>query len=94
VFLSAVEKGVRIQVRAQPGARKSEIVGPHGDALKIKIAAPPEDGKANTELEEFLAARLGIAKSHVSVISGHASRSKGVLIQGMELSEVREKLCE
>ena len=83
-FARAQAGGTVLTVRAQPGARRSEIVGVHGDALKIKIAAPPEDGKANAELCDFLARALGVVKNSVSVISGTGSRSKRVLIESLE----------
>ena len=92
MFLSTVKEGVRLKVRAQPGARRSEIVGPLSDALKIRIAAPPEDGKANAELESFLAKHLTITKNQVQVIAGHASCSKSVLIAGLSEEDVRARL--
>ena len=62
------------------GARKTEVVGLHGDALKIRLAAPPVDGKANAALLDFLAKRIGLARSSVTLISGQASRRKVVEI--------------
>ena len=76
--------GVRLAVHAVPGARRNEIVGPHGDALKIKVAAPPEDGRANAELGAFLASVLGVAKGAVRVVSGASSRRKVVEILGVD----------
>ena len=66
----------RLTLHIQPGARKTEVVGLHGDALKIRLAAPPVDGKANGALLEFIANRLGLAKSTVSLIGGQTSRRK------------------
>lgn len=60
----------------QPGARTTEIVGSHGDALKIRLAAPPVDGKANAALITYIAERLGVAKSCVQLKSGQTSRRK------------------
>ena len=91
-FARAHANGTLLNVRAQPGARRSEITGVHGDALKIKIAAPPEDGKANAELCEFLARTLGVAKNSVSVISGNSSRSKKVLIESIDPDLLTSKL--
>ncbi len=65
-----------ITLHIQPGARKTEVVGLHGDALKIRLAAPPVDGKANAALLEFVADRLQLAKSAVSLIGGQTSRRK------------------
>ena len=70
-----------LTVHVQPGAKTTEIVGLHGDALKIRLAAPPVDGKANASLIAFIADRLGIAKSAVSVKSGQTSRRKTIAIE-------------
>lgn len=72
-----------IEVHAQPGARRSEIVGPHGAALKIRIAAPPADGRANGALCEFLAERLGLPRGAVSLVRGESSRRKRVRVTGL-----------
>ena len=58
-----------LTLHIQPGAKKTEVAGLHGDALKIRLAAPPVDGKANTALIDFIAERLGLAKSAVSLLS-------------------------
>ena len=65
-----------LTLHIQPGAKKTEVVGKHGDALKIRLAAPPVDGKANAALINFVADRLGLAKSAVSLKSGQTSRRK------------------
>ena len=81
-YLAAIPGGVRLHVHAQPGAKRSEIVGPHGDALKIKIKAVPEDGKANAALLKFLAKAWDLPRGSLSLLSGAASRRKTVLIAG------------
>ena len=60
----------------QPGAKTTEIVGPYGDALKIRLAAPPVDGKANAALITYIAERLGVTKSCIELKSGQTSRRK------------------
>ena len=65
-----------LQVHVQPRARQDEIVGPHGDALKIRITAPPVDGKANRHLIAFLARTFGVARSEVQLAGGAAGRRK------------------
>ena len=65
-----------LTLHIQPGARKTEVVGVHGDALKIRLAAPPVDGKANAALTAFVAERLALAKSAVTLKSGQTSRRK------------------
>lgn len=71
-----------LNLHVQPGARRSEIVGLHGSALKIKIAAPAVDNKANAALTEFLSETLGIPKSAVAISRGAAGRRKVVEITG------------
>lgn len=64
----------------QPGAKRSEIAGVHGDALKIRLAAPAVDGKANAELVRFLAAAFGIPLRQVNLVRGETSRDKVVRV--------------
>ncbi len=70
-----------ISVRVRPGASRDEIVGPHDDALKIRITAPPVDGKANSHLIKYLAKTFGVAKSRVKLVSGDTCQKKRLLIQ-------------
>jgi uncharacterized protein (TIGR00251 family) len=70
--------GWSLTIRVQPGARRSEVVGPHGDALRVRVAGPAVDGKANVELVRFLAAHLGVPVRSVEIVRGHASRTKVV----------------
>ncbi|WP_205229667.1 DUF167 domain-containing protein [Azospira oryzae] len=67
-----------LSLHIQPGAKKTEVCGLHGDALKIRLAAPPVDGKANAALLAFVADRLDLPKSAVSLKSGQTSRRKVV----------------
>ena len=69
-----------LTLHIQPGAKKTEVAGPHGDALKIRLAAPPVDGKANAALLDFVAERLGVPKAAVSLKSGQTSRRKVVAV--------------
>lgn len=64
----------------QPRAKRDEIVGPHGEALKVRITAPPVDGKANAHLCAWFARLCGVAKSQVEVLTGEASRHKRLVI--------------
>jgi uncharacterized protein (TIGR00251 family) len=73
---------ITITLHIQPGARKTELAGLHGDALKIRLAAPPVDGKANAALLEFIAERLGLRASAVTLKSGQTSRRKVVEVIG------------
>jgi uncharacterized protein (TIGR00251 family) len=91
-WLVADGKGVTLRLHIQPGAKKTEVAGPHGEALKIRLAAPPVDGKANACLIGFLADQLGIAKASVSLVSGDSSRAKRVRIAGVDPATVRKLL--
>ena len=88
----AVDGGVEISVRAQPRASRSEVVGPHGDRLKIRIAAPPVEGAANAALIKLLAKLLGVSRSGLSVVRGEASRSKVVRAEGLTVDSARAAL--
>lgn len=68
-------------LHTQPGAKRTEVVGVHGHALKIRLAAPPVDGKADDELIAFLAQAFGVPKRQVELGSGAISRNKRVVVQ-------------
>ena len=87
-FLAPSADGVRIQIHAQPNARRSEICGSHGEALKVKIKAPPESGQANTELIDLFSKILRVPKKQVELVSGVTSRRKVLLVRNLDLSEV------
>lgn len=80
----------RIQVRVSPNARRSELVGPYGDGWKVRVAAVPEDGKANAELVRFLAEVLGVRD--VRIVGGASSPSKVVEVDGVSAEQVRAAL--
>lgn len=84
--------GVRLRVRAQPRAARTEVVGEHDGALRIRLAAPPVDGEANRELIRFLARTLGVTQAQVSVRSGASGRTKLVEITGVDATAVRRGL--
>ena len=69
-----------LRLRIQPRASKDEFAGTYGNALKIRLTAPPVDGKANEHLRGFLSEQFGVAKSQIAVLSGDASREKRVRI--------------
>ncbi len=88
-MVRAVDGGVTLAVRAQPGAKRTAIAGVYGDGaaaqLKIAVQAQPIEGRANSALIEFLADKFGVAKSYVELVSGELSRSKVFLIKGVGL---------
>ena len=81
-----------LAVKAVPNAPRCEICGRLGDAVKIKIAAPPAEGKANAALCDFLADTLGLPRRAVTVKLGDTSRQKLVHIEGLELAEALARL--
>ena len=84
----AADGSLILTLHIQPGARKTEIAGLHGGALKIRLAAPPVDGKANAALLGFLAKACGVPKSAVELVSGDSSRAKRVRLRGADLDRV------
>ncbi len=74
--LVAVAGGTRLRLRVKPGARKTAIVGVHGGALKIAVAAAPEKGKANRAVVKLLAETFGLPSSAVTIASGETSQDK------------------
>ena len=92
-FLSTTNEGVLIRLRVSPGARRPEIEGAYGgDALKLRVTAPPVDGKANAEAERLLAGELGVGRSGVSVVRGAKGRDKTVLVRGASEGDIRATL--
>ena len=81
-------------VKVSPGASGNEIKGWIGEALKVRVKAPPEKGKANKELRRFLAKTLEIAPRQVAILSGNTSRDKKIAVQGMAESEIHRKLSQ
>ncbi len=77
------ESGLVVSLHVQPNAPKSEVIGEFNGALKIKIKAPPVDGKANSEIQRFLSELLGVAKNQIEILKGDKSKQKKVLIRGM-----------
>lgn len=70
-----------LNIRLQPRASRDEIVGAQGTRLKIRITAPPVEGKANAHLVRFLAKAFGVSRSQVLLVSGEASREKRVRVE-------------
>jgi len=74
---------VTFRLRVQPRARSTGIAGEHDGVLKLKVASPPVDGKANSEIIRYLAKIAGVRQSAVEIVSGATSRDKVVRIQGV-----------
>ena len=87
-WIRETSKGVVLPVRAVPRASKNEIQCVHGDALKVRLQAPPVEGKANQALIRFLSDALDIPRSQLSIASGETGRNKAVLIAGISKAEL------
>lgn len=83
---------VLLAIHLQPRATRTELAGLHGDALKVRVAAPPAGGAANEALRAFLADRLGLPPSRVRIQRGTTSRAKVVCLQGVRAAEVSARL--
>lgn len=79
-----------LRIKAVPGARRDEVAGRLGDRLKIRISAPPEDGKANRAICALLAKELGVKPRDVSIIAGHSSAEKTARIEGAGADTINE----
>jgi uncharacterized protein (TIGR00251 family) len=82
----------RFAVHVQPRAKRTEVTGLHGAAVKIRLAAPPVDGAANDALRRFLAERLCVPRAAVRVVAGLASRDKLIEVDGLDADEARRNL--
>jgi len=95
--LRAAAGGVTLAVRAQPGAKKTAIVGVYGEGdaaqLKIAVQAPPLEGRANAALIAFLSELFDLAKNQVELVSGELSRSKVFLLRGVAVAQARSLLA-
>ena len=82
----------RIAVVVSPGAKRSEVVGRQGDAWKLRVAAPPERGRANAAVCALLAEALGVPAASVRVAAGTTSRRKMVEVDGLDTVELDRRL--
>jgi uncharacterized protein (TIGR00251 family) len=93
IAVSEHAEGCVLPVRAQPGARKTAILGEHAGALKVAVTAPPEDGRANKALAEALREALSVKRSQVELLSGQTSRDKKFLIRGLTSEALQSRLA-
>jgi len=87
-----VSGSVVLQLHVQPRASRTELAGRHGDAIKIRLAAPPVDGEANDELVRFLARRLGVGRNAITIEAGATGRRKRVRVEGIDAATLAERL--
>ncbi len=90
--ITQTSSGIRIAVQVQPRASKTEVAGLHGEAVRIRLAAPPVDGAANDALVRFLSDLLGVPRSAVTISSGLSARRKTVLVAGLGVADATRLL--
>jgi uncharacterized protein len=92
VWLHVLEDHLRLEVVVSPRASRTRVMGVHDARLKIQLAAPPVEGKANDELVRFIADTVGIAKAQVEIVSGASSKRKTIKLEGVSAQAVVLKL--
>ena len=86
------EGWVMLTVRVIPRSSRSEIVGEHDGAVKVRLSSPPVDGAANAELIKLFAKKLGVARSAVAIVSGETSKTKRLRVTGVTAGQLRHLL--
>jgi uncharacterized protein len=82
----------RVRLRVSPGANSAHVVGRHGEAWKVRVAAPPEGGRANEAVVRLLAETLSLPRDAVTLVSGHGARDKIVQLTGIETTQIERRL--
>jgi len=85
-------EGIVLRIHVQPGAGRSAVVGRHGDALKVRVAAPPVEGRANDAARTLLADALGVPQDDVELTGGQSSRAKRFRLKGIDAEEGEKRL--
>ncbi|MFP4650463.1 MAG: DUF167 domain-containing protein [Desulfobacterales bacterium] len=103
IDVKTTKKGLVFKVYVQPGASADQVSGCRGDALKIRVTAPPADGKANKACIKLLASKIGVPKSNMEIVSGSSGREKKIMVtprdsggreKGQEdIKKLLESLC-
>ncbi len=91
--LGPAADGVCVRVKVVPGASRSRVVGMLGDRLKLAVAAPPEDGKANRAVCKLLAEVLGVSAKSIAVTAGPAQPKKTITVTGVSLAQAEQTLA-
>ncbi len=91
-YLREEDDGVSLNVLVQPRSSKNQLLGPHGDRLKIQVTAPPVDGRANAMVKELLAELLGIPRHALEITRGLTAREKTVHVRGLRLAQVQAQV--
>ena len=89
-----MEPSTSVRLRVSAGARRTEIVGRHGDGWKVRVAAAPEGGRANEAVLGLLAERLELPRRSLEIVSGHSAREKVVRMTGISDAELQRRLAK
>jgi uncharacterized protein (TIGR00251 family) len=90
--ISESAEGTQIRLKVVPGAKKNQVAGEHGGRLRVRIQAPPVEGKANRELIGYFSRVFGLRKNRIIILRGEGSREKTVLLAGLPVNQARLKL--
>jgi uncharacterized protein (TIGR00251 family) len=82
----------RLRLRVSPGAKSAHVVGRHGEAWKVRVAAPAEGGRANEAVVRLLAETLSLPREAVELVSGHSARDKIVQLAGLDSTQIERRL--
>ena len=82
----------RVRLRVSPGANSAHVVGRHGEAWKVRVAAPPDGGRANEAVVRLLAETLSLPRDAVTLVSGHGARDKIVQLAGLDPTQIERRL--
>ncbi len=91
-WITNTTEGVLIDTHICPRAARDQIQGLHGDAVKIRLRAPPVDGKANAALIDFISLKLGVPKNQCAIVAGQSSRRKRIAVAGISANLTRTRL--
>lgn len=83
---------VRLRVRVQPGASRSEVIGWQGQCLRVRVQAPPLEGRANAAVIDLLAKALDVPRRRLRLERGEATREKVIAVEGLEEADIRQRL--
>ncbi len=87
------KRGIQFAVRVAPRSSRNGVAGVYGEAIKVRLTAPPVEGAANQALVEFIAAALGVPHSNVEIVAGHTGKNKVLSVSGLSEDEVRARLA-
>lgn len=94
IKLTSDPAGVRMMLKVVPGSSRDRIVGGLGDALKVAVSKPPQDGAANRAVIKLLADALNLPPANVTIVRGHANPRKEVLIRGLDVTEAASRVAD